>query len=226
MGSGQKNGAPEFHAHRARRETLRPNLWGLLACFFIGREASSEAVTTRARFAADPESVWNRILFYEEVPGPPPLLLRILLTCPRRTEGDKTVIGSRVRCVYNSGYLIKRITALEPRREMRFEVIEQKLGIERCVIATGGSYEIRSCNDGADVALTTHYLSRLRPRSLWRPLEKSVARRLHWHILNGMRSAVSPVVARMEMAAPANAAFKSDPAGGYPCTNSPSRLRR
>ena len=226
MRSSQKLGAPAVDACIASREGPCQKAWHRLASRVFARQPTSEAVETRTHFDASPEILWNRILFYEEVPGSPPLLLRILLTCPRRTEGEKAVVGSRVRCLYDGGYLIKRITAVEPHQQLQFEVIEQKLGIESCVVATGGAYEIRSCNGGADVVLTTRYLSRLRPRGLWRRLEKLVARRLHWHILNGMRSAVSQADARADAATQPALTVKSERAGGYECTSSSSRLRR
>ena len=226
MRSSQKLGAPAVDACIASREGPCQKAWRRLASRVFARQPTSEAVETRTHFDASPEILWNRILFYEEVPGSPPLLLRMLLTCPRRTEGEKAVLGSRVRCLYTGGHLVKRITAVEPRQQLQFEVIEQKLGIESCVIATGGSYEIRSCNGGVDVALTTRYLSRLRPRALWRPLEKLVARRLHWHILNGMRSTISEADARIGVATPPPRTVKSERAGGYECTNSPSHLHR
>ena len=42
--------------------------------------------------------------------------------------------------------------------------------------------------DGSHVVLTTRYCSRLRPRRLWRPLERRLAHRLHYYILDGMRA--------------------------------------
>ena len=74
---------------------------------------------------------------------------------------------------------------------MRFDVLEQRLGVEDCVSMSQGSYEIRTMGDGSEVVLTTHYCSHLRPRRLWRPLERCLAHRLHRHILDGMRAALA-----------------------------------
>ena len=94
--------------------------------------------------------------------------------------------GATVECSYSRGSLRKRITVLERPRLVRFEVIEQNLGVERCVTTVEGSYEIRSNGGGSEVALTTKYRGHLRPRWLWRPLERLLAHRLHRHILAGM----------------------------------------
>ena len=152
------------------------------------RNARSEAVETVRHLNATPEEVWQGILLYEEVPRRPLWFLRIFLPRPIRTDGDKTRLGAIIRCTYDGGHLLKRITAVEPARLVRFDVLEQRLGIEDCVSMSQGSYEIRATGDGAEVLLTTHYRSRLRPRRLWRPLERYLAHQLHRHILDGMRA--------------------------------------
>ena len=155
------------------------------------RSARSEAVQTGLYLHAAPEAVWRGILFYEEVPRRPLWFLRIFLPRPIRTDGEKTRLGAIVRCTYDGGHLLKRITAVEPARLVRFDVLEQGLGVEDCVLMSRGSYEIRPAGGGSEVVLTTHYRSRLRPRWLWRPLERSLAHQLHRHILDGMRTALA-----------------------------------
>ena len=96
---------------------------------------------------------------------------------------------------YDEGaYLQKRITAAEPPRLVRFDVLVQRLGVEDCIAMTGGSYEMRGAGSGAECVLTTRYRGHLRPRWLWRPLEHALAHRVHRHILGGMREALSASV--------------------------------
>ncbi len=161
---------------------------------------SIDTVTTSAKFGAPPEEVWQTMMFYEEVPHRPPLLLRMFLPSPMKTQGTAKGVGATVECSYSRGGLRKRITVLESPRLVRFDVIEQNLGIERCVTTVEGSYEIREEERGSEVALTTKYRGHLRPRWLWRPLERLLAHRLHRHILAGMgakraRPAKLPVAA-------------------------------
>jgi len=153
------------------------------------RSSVPETVRTRVRFDAAPEDVWQGMLFYEEVPRRPMALLRLFLPRPIRTEGAKTRVGETIRCTYDGGYLEKRITEVEPARLIRFEVGVQALGIEDCISMTGGSYQIERVADGPGcaVVLTTHYFGHLRPRWMWRPLERFLAHQLHQHILSGMR---------------------------------------
>ena len=158
--------------------------------WLFARKAVNEAVATRVRFNGSPEEVWDHIMFYEEVPGRPAFLLRALLPYPVRTEGDKTRVGATVRCAYRGGDLAKRITAIEPPHLLQFEVIEQRLGIEGCILTLGGSYQIYACGDASDVVLITNYQAYLRPRYLWRPLEALLVSQLHIHILRGICAAV------------------------------------
>ncbi len=160
----------------------------LVSWVFAGRGVS-ESVTTRVHFKASPEAVWNHVMFYEEVPGRPPFILRTVLPHPLRAEGEKTRVGATVRCVYRRGDLIKRITSVEPPHRLQFEVMGQRLGIEGCIHTLGGSYQICGSADESDVVLTTNYLAFLRPRYLWRSLEALLVSQLHRHILRGVSTA-------------------------------------
>ena len=169
---------------RRKRLHARECLWLVGRLFPPGR--AIDAVTTVAAFEAPPEEVWKKMIFYEEVPRRPPLLLRIFLPSPKKTQGGSKRVGATVECSYSRGSLVKRFTVLEPPHLVRFDVIEQELGLERCVTTVEGSYEIRADGRGSEVALTTKYRGHLRPRWLWRHLERLLAHRLHRHILAGM----------------------------------------
>jgi len=162
------------------------------------RNESIDAIETRVHFEASPEAVWEGMLFYEEVPRRPMPLLRMFLPTPLRTQGDKTRVGAIIECTYDDGYLEKRITAAERARFVRFDVLVQQLGVEDSISMRGGSYEIRADGGGSEVVLMTRYSGHLRPRWLWRLLERFVAHRLHRHILDGMRVTLEASALRCE----------------------------
>jgi hypothetical protein len=105
-----------------QRVSLR-SLASRVGLLFSGN-ARSEAVETALHLHATPEEVWQGILFYEDVPHRPLWFLRIFLPRPIRSDGEKTRVGAIVRCTYDSGHLLKRITAVEPAHLMRFDVLE------------------------------------------------------------------------------------------------------
>ena len=156
------------------------------------RSGRREAVTTSFRLEVPRERAWARLRFYEDIPNRPSALLRFILPTPVRSEGQKLQPGGVVRCTYEGGHLIKRITVAEPPGLLRFEVLEQDLGIEHCLSLAEGSYEIRDQGTGCEVLLTTAYRGHLRPRFLWRPVERALAHAVHLHILQGMRDLQDP----------------------------------
>lgn len=192
----------------------------------LARKAVSETVATQICINGRPEQVWNHLLFYEEVPGRPPFLLRALLPHPVRTEGVKNRVGSSVRCVYRGGDLVKRITRVEPEHLLQFEVVEQRLGIESCVLTLGGSYLIHACGAATEVTVITNYYAYLRPRSLWRPLEAFLVRQLHRHILGAVPLAVLPRDPFMRLFVAEFLPSKYVPTGDLACTASQSCSRR
>jgi hypothetical protein len=156
---------------------------------FSGR-AAAETVSTSARCNASPETVWRGMLMYEEVDVRPPFLLRALLPIPIGTKGDKSRVGAAIQCSYREGDLMKQITTVHPPNLLEFDVTRQRLGFEGCVTALGGSYQITPRGRQTEVMLTTNYYAYLRPRVLWRPLERFIAHLFHRHILGGMRDAL------------------------------------
>jgi len=213
----------ENEVDAAQQNSRGSRLYALLRPF-LSRHAMKEVVSTRLHLQAAPQDVWHRIMFYEEVPGRPPRLLRWLLPCPVRSEGGKARAGAVVQCTYKGGSLVKRITAVKPPCLIQFDVLDQRLGIENCVRALGGSYEIRQNGEGSEIILTTDYLAYLRPRFLWRPLEKFLAGALHRHILGGMSDAPDQSAPARPSAGSATA--KSSPAGAIACTVSQSHSPR
>jgi hypothetical protein len=199
-----------------------------LLSLLFAHEPESETVATRVHLNTGPETVWNCILLYEEVPARPPLLLRTLLPQPVRTEGAKTTVGEAVCCTYSTGEVVKRITAADPPLRIEFEVIDQRLGIERCARTLSGSYRLFPCRDGTDVELLTNYRAYLRPRFLWRPLETLLVRQLHHHILRGIQDAIltAAAIPAMHPAVTESLQPRCVPRGGPACTISELPSRR
>ncbi len=150
-------------------------------------DAPATTIVTRRNFATSPGQVWNVLMFYEEIEVRPPLLLRLLLPMPIRTEGSKRAVGDVATCLYEGGHLRKRVTHVEPGKYYGFEVVEQHLAVGNGLMLTGGCYALRELpSQATEVAVTTHYRSRRRPRWLWKPIEAAVCHLFHRHLLNAM----------------------------------------
>jgi hypothetical protein len=149
--------------------------------------APVESVSTAEIVSLTPKEAFSRITFYEDTADEPPRLLRIALPRPLRTLGEADSVGDRPRCIYDSGYIVKEITAVEPYRHYAFKVVEQ-VGVEsHAVSLIGGSFDITPLSaHRTRVVLTTRYVPKLSARIAWRPFEQSVIRALHHHVLHEM----------------------------------------
>jgi hypothetical protein len=157
-----------------------------------GLDASrATSVATSMIFDAAAAEVWDQLMFYEQIEQRPPLHLRLLLPLPIETAGRKSEVGDEARCLYQGGYLIKRVTQVDPGRRYAFEVAEQALVVGGGLTLSGGEYLIRELARGrAEVRIVTSYASQRRPRWLWRLIERAVCHSFHRHILRAMRRKV------------------------------------
>jgi hypothetical protein len=154
--------------------------------------AAEAVVATSMIFDAPAAEVWQRLMFYEQIDERPPLHLRMLLPVPIETKGRKSEVGDEVHCRYEGGYLIKRVTQIEPGQRYAFEIVEQALAVGSGVMLAGGEYALRDvASRRTEICITTHYTSPRRPRWLWLPIERVVCHSFHRHILRAMRRGVT-----------------------------------
>ena len=172
----------------------------------VPRDEDLAFVETRAVFSASLERSWDSIVFYEQLDHEPPFLLRLALPLPVGTTGGKAEVGDTSRCVYENGYLVKKITRREEGRLLGFRVIEQKLHFEHDLELREGSFRIEpGPGPGTTlVTLTTTYRRLTYPALIWQPAETLILHTLHGHVLEGMRAnaerelAVDPAAADRE----------------------------
>jgi hypothetical protein len=151
-------------------------------------EATVAEVSTSSTLTSSPEQAWKAMVFYEQVRHAPPWLLTLALPRPVRSEGSKAKVGNLVRCLYQKGYLVKRISRVVEERMLVFQVIEQHLHFEHDVTLMDGSFLLEPVDSQhVRVVLTTRYRRHLRPAFIWQPIEQEVIHAMHTHVLTGMR---------------------------------------
>jgi hypothetical protein len=152
------------------------------------------SVVTRRAIAASADTLWQSLMFYEQIDIPPPLLLRVLLPRPIRTEGSKSAVGDKATCLYEGGHLLKAVTRIEPGRLYEFTVAEQHLVVGgRGVRLRGGHYALHALpGKRSELEVLTNYTSSKWPRWFWEPLEATVCHMFHRHLLGAIeRKAVA-----------------------------------
>jgi hypothetical protein len=148
-----------------------------------------QSIVTHRSIAAPAQRVWDGLQFYEELDQEAPFLLRLLLPRPARQVASAQVQGEATTLPYEGGHYARRITKLEPPLRYEFEVIDQQLKSDRGVLLLSGAYTLRETKPGlTDLAITTRYVSRIRPRWLADPIEAMLCRRLHRHLLDSIEA--------------------------------------
>jgi hypothetical protein len=166
---------------------LTPLLFsGIERCIFPHPYAAEEVRTT-VDAPIGTRDAWNGMMFYEQVKLPAPWLLRLLLPKPLYTMGRSEKIGDHRICVYETGRLVKYITAVAPGRRLDFAVTEQTNVENQSVRLIGGSFEFASVDAShARITLSTNYEPLLGPRWEWRPFERIGVTTLHQFVIEGM----------------------------------------
>lgn len=133
---------------------------------------------------ASSDVIWDSLMFYEQIEQKPPMLLRLLLPSPVRTEGSKEEVGDVATCVYAQGHLLKQVTRILAPELYEFQVIEQQLFFGGGLRLMGGSYALRQISpERTEVSVTTRYVSLKKPRGLWKPIEAMVCHAFHRYLL-------------------------------------------
>jgi hypothetical protein len=148
-----------------------------------------QSIVTHRDIAASVEQVWSNLQFYEELDHTAPFLLRLLLPRPERKVTAPAVEGHATSFPYDGGHYARRITKLEPPMRYEFEVVDQRLTSDRGVMLLSGAFTLHAMSaTQTDLAITTRYVSRIRPRWLANPLEALLCRRLHRHLLDAIEA--------------------------------------
>jgi len=148
-----------------------------------------QSIVTHRAIAASVEQVWTNLQFYEELDHAPPFLLRMLLPRPERKVTAPAVEGEATTFPYDGGHYARRVTKLEPPNRYEFEVVDQRLKTDRSVLLLSGAYTLHAmAPTQTDLAITTRYFSRIRPRWFAEPVEALLCRQLHRHLLDAIEA--------------------------------------
>jgi hypothetical protein len=155
------------------------------------------SIVTHISVPAPAALLWEGLMFYEQIGRRLPILLRLLLPAPIRTEGRRSRVGDVVKCHYVGGHLLKRVTEITSGRSYEFEIIEQNVTVGPGIRLLSGSYTMRDLpGHHTEIGLMTRYSSSNRPRWLWARIEAAVCHSFHRHILSAMRNGMGNALNR------------------------------
>jgi hypothetical protein len=150
-----------------------------------------QSIVTHRDITASVERVWSCLQFYEELDHSAPFLLRMLLPQPERKITAVAAEGVATILPYEGGHYERRVTKLEPPYRYEFDVVDQRLETDRGVMLLSGAFNLRAMSGTqTDLAITTRYVSRIRPRWFAEPVEALLCRRLHRHLLDAIEAKI------------------------------------
>lgn len=149
--------------------------------------STGNCVVTKSLLNSPPEKVWKELVFYENIKKKKPLLLRLFLPVPIRNVGNISKVGDVSMCLYDGGYIRKRITQIVKNEIYRFEIREQALSLKLGIKLLGGHYSLKKVEgDKTEVTAVTNYHSDISPRWIWKPFEFIVCHWFHKYLLNSI----------------------------------------
>jgi len=150
-----------------------------------------EIVESTILIEASPEEVWNRIIEFDQVNGPKPLLMRMGLPIPQSCSFRGSGIGSERICRFNSGFIRERVTRWDPPYHLELDVEEVQLPGRHWLGFQRAMYTLDRCDTGdTRVTRTTIVTSTLRPAFYWRFFEHLGTETEHAYILDSLKTKV------------------------------------
>lgn len=197
-----------FLHHQRHRSVECSLLLLLLMPILMGAESrwlSSErryAVVTRVEIAAPPETVWNQVVSFSELPPPRGMIFRTGVAYPLHAEIRGQGVGAVRHCVFSTGPFVEPITVWDAPRRLAFNVIEQPHALEEWspwgnitprhldgyFLSTRGEFLLTPTHSGTLLQGTTWYTQKLGPARYWRLWSDYLIHRIHGRVLEHVKT--------------------------------------
>lgn len=126
--------------------------------------------TDEIRIQAPPDRVWPHVVSFAPIPDPPDFwMFRLGLPYPVETPPGADAVGRERLCVFSQNTVFReRVTAFEPARRLRFEIVESPKHPELIghFEAHWGEFELRPEPDGSTTLIGRSAYT-LHTRPLW-----------------------------------------------------------
>ena len=160
-------------------------------------------VKTSVVIKSDPETVWNHVVSFSQLPPPTEAMFKTGLAYPIRAEMHGRGVGAERHGVFSTGAFVQPITVWEEPRLLAFDVKSQppamkELSIYSDVhpphlddyfIARRGQFELKPLPDGTTLLEgTTWYQNRYWPAPYWHLWSDYVMEGVHNRVLRHIKS--------------------------------------
>ena len=160
-------------------------------------------VKTSVVIKSDPETVWNHVISFSQLPPPTEAMFKTGLAYPIRAEMHGQGVGAERHCVFSTGAFVEPITVWDEPRLLAFGVKSQPPAmqelsvynnvhpphLEDYFIAQRGQFELKPLPDGTTLLEgTTWYQNRYWPAPYWHLWSDYIMDGIHNRVLLHIKS--------------------------------------
>jgi uncharacterized membrane protein YhaH (DUF805 family) len=175
----------------------------ILIEYAVGPAPQVYEVKTSVVIKSDPETVWNHVVSFSQLPPPTEAMFKTGLAYPIRAEMHGRGVGAERHGVFSTGAFVEPITVWDEPRLLAFDVASQppamkELSIYSNVhpphldgyfIAQRGQFELKPLPDGTTLLEgTTWYQNRYWPAPYWHLWSDYIMDVLHKRVLLHIKS--------------------------------------
>ena len=161
------------------------------------------AVTSSIDVEAPPETVWQNVVSFAELPPPKELLFRAGIAYPIRAEIKGTGVGAERHCVFSTGSFVEPIEVWEEPILLKFSVTSNPAPMEEWTIyhevhpphldsflvSQGGQFKLTVlAGNRTRLEGTTWYRHNLWPAEYWRRWSDHIIHSIHLRVLRHIKS--------------------------------------
>jgi uncharacterized membrane protein YhaH (DUF805 family) len=160
------------------------------------------SVKTSIEIDAPPQTVWNHVISFSELPSPQEWIFKTGIAYPIRAEIQGRGVGAVRHCVFSTGSFVEPITVWDEPHLLRFGVLKNPAPMQEWTIyedihpphldgfflSQQGQFELKSIS--ADRTLlegTTWYYHNLWPESYWRFWSDVIIHNIHLRVLKHIK---------------------------------------
>ena len=199
----------DHQRRESRRRRAAVNLFALAGvplCMFgesrLPLPVPATAVTTTLDIAADPATVWRYVPACPDLPPPTETVFRLGIAYPLGTRMYGAGVGANRACLLSTGVMRERVTAWEPARRLRFEVLctpcaMREISIYRDlqpphvhnfeVMRAGEIQLVPLPGGGTRLVGTSWYEQRMWPAAYWMLYSDFVVHSVHRRVFNHIK---------------------------------------
>lgn len=159
-------------------------------------------VRSAVEIDAPPETVWQRVVAFSEIPPPRELIFRAGVAYPIRAEIAGHGPGAERHCVFSTGAFVEPITVWDEPRLLKFSVSANPPPMEEWtpyahldtphlhgfLVSEGGEFLLTPlANGGTRLEGTTWYRHGLGPARYWRIWSDIIIHQIHMRVLNHIK---------------------------------------